>query len=72
MITIDPIHIYDLPISRQQVGFPEQADRGNAVLLVTQDMPPVAWLIYQQCAGVPGLPCCDLALAVMLSCTFLS
>ena len=56
MITIDSIHICDLPISRQQVGFPEQEDRGNAVLLVAQDMQPAAQLMYQQagriCEGV--------------------
>src|SRR5438309_1831759 len=48
MITIDPIHICDLPISRQQAGFSEQEDRGNAVLLVAQDIQPAAQLIYQQ------------------------
>jgi len=61
MITIDPIHICDLPISRPQAGFPEQEDRGNAVLLVAQDMQPAAQLLYQQagciCEGVRIASC---------------
>jgi len=61
MITIDPMYVCDLPISRQEVGFPEQEDGGNAVLLVAQDMQPAAQLLYQQagciCEGVRIASC---------------
>ena len=47
MITIDPIQVCELPVSRQQVGLAEQEDHGNAVLLVAKEMQPAAQVIYQ-------------------------
>jgi len=34
MITIDPIYVCDVPLSRKVLGFPQEGDRANAVLLV--------------------------------------
>ncbi len=47
MITIDPIQVCELPVSRQQLGLPEQEDLGNAVLLVAKEMQPTAQVVYQ-------------------------
>ena len=61
MITIDPIQVCELPISRQQVGLPEQADHDNAVLLVANEMQPAAQAIYQLMGSISEgirITCC--------------
>ena len=48
MMTIDTIHVCDLPVSREELGFPKEGDRGNAVLLIAKDIRPATRAIYQQ------------------------
>lgn len=39
MVSIEPVDVCDLPITREQAGVFKEGDRGNAVLLVAQDLP---------------------------------
>src|SRR6516162_8542771 len=48
MFTIDTAYICDLPIPRQEMGFPREGDRGNTVLLLAHEMRPAARAAYQQ------------------------
>jgi hypothetical protein len=48
MMTIDTIHVCDLPVSREEMGFPKEGDRGNAVLLIASEMRPPTRAAYQQ------------------------
>src|SRR5436305_890734 len=69
MITIDPIQVCELPISRQQLGFPEQGDDGNAVLLVATEMQPAAQVIYQLMGCISegiALSCCTPEVSTLL------
>jgi len=48
MITIDPIYVCDVPLSRKALGFPQEGDRANAVLLVAQEMRSETQAAYQR------------------------
>jgi hypothetical protein len=48
MMTVDTIHVCDLPVSREELGFPREGDHGNAVLLIARDMRPAIRALYQQ------------------------
>jgi hypothetical protein len=69
MITIDPTYVCDIPVSREQVGFPKEGDRGNAVLLLADDMKPHTRAAYQQAGyvheGIRIASCCEEVCAVL-------
>jgi hypothetical protein len=48
MMTIDPAAVCVLPLSRQEVGFAQEGDRGNAVLLLADEMQEETRAVYQQ------------------------
>ena len=48
MLTIAPVAVLHLPISRQVMGFSPEGDRGNAVLLLADEMPEATYAAYQQ------------------------
>jgi len=60
MITIDPINVCNLPVSREQVGLPEQSDCGNSLLLIAKDLKP------EQQSGYQALGC--IVEGILLSC----
>jgi hypothetical protein len=69
MITLDPIQVCELPISPQQLGFPDQADCGNAMLLVATEMQPAAHTIYQLMGEISEgicITCCSPKLYAIL------
>ena len=50
MTTIDSVYVCDIPVSREEMGFPKEGDRGNAVLLRASgrcDRQPVLHIIRQ-------------------------
>ena len=47
-ITFDTTYVIRLPVARAEMGFPSEGDRGNAVLLVAEDMGADARVAYQQ------------------------
>ena len=69
MITIDSTSICDLPVSREQMGFPKEGDRGNAVLLLSREMRPTSRAAYQQAGCIHEGACitsCDDAVLTVL------
>ena len=69
MLTIDPIQVCELPISRQQAGFSEQGDGANALLLIAQEVQPAAQVIYQQAGYISEgfcITCCSLEVYAIL------
>lgn len=56
---IDPIHVCDIPVSRQKMGFPKEGDRGNAILLVAQEMQPTTRALYWQAGYIHEGACID-------------
>ncbi len=62
MTTIDSTYVCDIPVSREEMGFPKEGDRGNAVLLLAQEMRPVTRAAYQQAGCIHEGACiasCD-------------
>lgn len=47
-ITIDTVHVCELPVSREEMGFPKEGGRGNTVLLIASEMRPPTRAAYQQ------------------------
>ena len=68
MISIESVDICDLPITREQAGVSKEA-RGNAVLLVAQDLPAENRAAYNLagCIREGGrIPSCDPAILDVL------
>jgi hypothetical protein len=68
-LTFDSTQVLELPLTRQQLGFPQQGDRGNAVLLLAEEMHPAKRALYQQAGYVHEGVClssCDEAIFALL------
>ncbi len=57
MMTIDTTYVCDLPMSRKELGFDKEGDRGNAVLLIARDMQPAPRALYQQAGYIRECVC---------------
>lgn len=68
-LTFDSTQVLELPLTRQQLGFQEQGDRGNAVLLLAEEMQPAKRALYQQAGYVHEGVCissCDPSIFALL------
>ena len=59
MTKIDSTYVCEIPVSREEMGFPREGDRGNAVLLQAQDMQPTPRAAYQQAGYIHEGACID-------------
>jgi hypothetical protein len=56
-ITFETTHVCILPVSRHEMGFPSESDRGNVVLLLAEDLPARSRAAYAEGQGICGKAC---------------